>query len=303
VKGGATEVAPRLRRFVIDTDIGVDDAVALILALRTPAIDVSAITTVGGNTNVDQCVRNARYVIELCAAPTPVYRGASKPLSEPERRRAPVHGDDGLGDLGLRPLNASADLGEALSRLGELARTGRGELTLVTLGPLTNIALALRSAPEMARGYDRLVAMGGAITPGVAEFNLWSDPVAATEVLGSGLRITVVPIEVSQGTTAFDASDRTAVSRMGTRISEFVQAMCGAAMKRNATDVAGLPDAIAMAIAIDPSLVTRSHSCQINVQSNGALICSCPDDRTEGIEVVDEIDEARYKQMVRSACR
>src|SRR5580700_9830194 len=92
-------------RIIVDTDIGTDDAVALLLALSTPDVQVEAIMTVAGNTDVDSCVRNARYVLELCGATVPVYRGAPAPLSRPPTIRGPIHGTDGLGGLGLRPID------------------------------------------------------------------------------------------------------------------------------------------------------------------------------------------------------
>jgi purine nucleosidase len=293
----------RPRRLVIDTDIGVDDAVALVLALLTPSIAVAAITTVAGNTDVDQCVRNARYLTQICDADVPVYRGAEGPVGATGRRRPPVHGEDGLGDRGLLPAMSSPDDGVACERLIELAGAYPGELTLVTLGPLTNLALALRRAPEIARLYRRLVLMGGAITQGEAEFNIRSDPAAASAVFASGLPITLVPIELSQGVAALTAADLAEVAQIGTAVSGFVQAMCDTALQRSGSQVAGLPDAIAMAIAIEPSLVTRSHECGLDVENSGALHSVNSASHPLVAQVVDEIDADRYKMMIQETCR
>jgi purine nucleosidase len=295
--------ANSLQRIVIDTDIGVDDAVALVLALRTRSITVAAITTVAGNTDVDQCVRNARYVTELCGADVPIYRGSEAPLDPAQRQRPPVHGGDGLGDRGLRPAASSSDSGLASDRLLELAMAYPGELTLVTLGPLTNLALALRRGPEIARLYRRLVVMGGATTPGTAEFNFWSDPVAASEVFAFGLSTMLVPIEPSQGAAALSQVDVATVTRSGTEIASFVQAMCESAMRRNPSEIAGLPDALAMAVAIDPSVVTRARDCQFEVETGGGLRRVGPYDQRPVVRVVDEIDADRYKSMILAACR
>jgi purine nucleosidase len=288
---------------VIDTDIGVDDAVALLLALRTPTVTVGAITTVRGNTGVDQCVRNARYVIELCSAEVPVYRGAEKPLAEPDSQRYPVHGEDGVGDAGLRPIYGLPAAGAARDALVHLAASEPDGLTIVTLGPLTNLALALHRRPALAKICRRAVVMGSAATPDVAEFNFRMDSKAASEVLESGLPITLVPIEISQGAAAFGPSEVEALEQIGTKYAEFVRTMCLAAARRSSSNLAGLPDAIAMAIAIDASIATRTHQCRLEVQPGGAVRSTGAVDHGAGPVVVDAIDVGRYKRMIREACR
>ena len=161
---------------IIDTDTGSDDAVALIMALRAPHVDVRAITVVAGNVPLLQGSRNARYTVELCGATVPVSEGAARPLLREPFCATYFHGEDGLGDQGYPPPRTPPAPGHAASVLVETIRAHPG-LTLVTLGPLTNIALALLHAPYLAAKVGRCVLMGGAactvgnVTP-AAEYNI-----------------------------------------------------------------------------------------------------------------------------------
>ncbi|MER3421399.1 MAG: nucleoside hydrolase, partial [Chloroflexota bacterium] len=149
-------------RLLIDTDPGVDDAVALVMALRHPRARVEAITVVAGNVDLEHTVRNARYVVELCEADVPVYAGAARALLREHRRAPDAHGEDGLGNLGLRPRDPRPAPGHAADVLVERILREPGALTLVTLGPLTNVALALLKEPRIATAVQRVVVMGGA---------------------------------------------------------------------------------------------------------------------------------------------
>ena len=179
------------RCFLVDTDTASDDAVALIMALRAPDVRVIAVTTVAGNVDVERATRNALYTVELCDADVPVYRGAAKPLLRSHQNAAWFHGRDGLGDHGYAAPQRTAQGRHAVDAMIEAIESNPG-LVLVTLGPLTNVALALARKPEIAKKVSRCVVMGGApccegnVTP-AAEYNIWVDPEAARIVLGSGL--------------------------------------------------------------------------------------------------------------------
>src|SRR5215210_2404438 len=150
------------RRFVIDTDTASDDAVALVLALTEPSISVEAITVVAGNVPLDRALQNALYTRELCGSTAPVHAGAGEPVHDQGPVTAEnVHGQDGMGDVGLPLTGREPDEGHAVDVLVELAHRYPGELTLVTLGPLTNVALALRKDRSIAQLYQRVVVMGG----------------------------------------------------------------------------------------------------------------------------------------------
>ncbi len=196
---------------IIDTDTASDDAVALIMALRAPEVDVKAITVVAGNVAMKQGSRNARYTVELCGSEVPVHEGADRPLLREPRVASSFHGRDGLGDQGYPPPRRPAAAGHAVSALVETIQTHPG-LTLVTLGPLTNVALALAQAPEIAAQVGRCVVMGGAactvgnMTP-AAEYNIWCDPEAARIVFHSGMKIMMVGWELSRGPAVLGEQD------------------------------------------------------------------------------------------------
>ena len=306
-------------RLVIDTDPGTDDAVALVMALRRPGVRVEALTVVAGNVDVDQCARNAQYLLELCDRSVPVFRGAEKPLSRPAHSAADVHGGDGLGDLGLRPQKSQPAPGVAAEALVDLIRRNPGELTLVALAPLTNIARALELAPEIARLIRRAVVMGGAanttgnVTPS-AEFNIWADPEAARIVFRSGMPLTMIGIELCRGEYAHDLVDQQRIAGLGTRLAGFVASMAQVAAARSSRRLgeghAGLPDAVAMAVALDRSVLLRSGRYYVDVETQGELTAGeTVVDRLgvlgqpPNVEVVEIIDTARYKAMVFDACR
>src|ERR1035441_8187806 len=171
------------RPILIDTDTASDDAVALIMALRSPLVDVRAITVVAGNCGVDKATSNALYTAELCGSNVPIYCGAAKPLHRDLQTADWFHGKDGLGDHGFAPSARTASPGHAVDALIDTIESNPG-IEIITLGPLTNLALALDRRPALARSIGRLVVMGGApccegnVTP-AAEFNIWVDPEAA----------------------------------------------------------------------------------------------------------------------------
>src|SRR5918995_6699552 len=139
-----------MRRFLVDTDTATDDPVALIMALRHPGLRVEAITVVAGNVPVDQGVQNALYTLELLGERAPVFRGAEAPLLAPLVTSQFIHGEDGMGDRGLPLRGREPHPGHAVDALLETAGRYPGEVELVTLGPLTNVAMALHRDPSLA---------------------------------------------------------------------------------------------------------------------------------------------------------
>src|SRR5579871_196648 len=178
------------RPILIDTDTASDDAVALIMAMRSPSVQVKAITTVAGNVGVTQATQNALFTVELCGANVPVFSGAANPLERVLQMADWFHGQDGLGDHGYAPSVGTPAPGNAVDALISVVRETPG-IELITLGPLTNLALALQRWPALAQSISRCVVMGGApccegnVTP-AAEYNVWVDPEAARIVFASG---------------------------------------------------------------------------------------------------------------------
>jgi purine nucleosidase len=148
-------------RLLIDTDTASDDAVALLMAFRHPATMVEAVTVVAGNVPLPQAVQNALYTREIAGSQVPVYAGRGAPRRGALRTAQLVHGQDGMGDIGLGLSGRTADEGDAVEVLVDRIRARPGELTLVTLGPLTNVAEAFERAPDLAGKLARLVMMGG----------------------------------------------------------------------------------------------------------------------------------------------
>ncbi len=245
---------------LIDTDTASDDAVALVMALRDPAFEVVAITVVAGNVALAQGSRNARFTVELCGASVPVHEGAAKPLV-----RAPIdasffHGQDGLGDQGYPPPKAKPAPGHAVDVLIDRIRERPGIL-LVTLGPLTNVALALEKAPDIAAKVGRCVVMGGAacsvgnVTP-AAEYNIWCDPEAARIVFRSGMPLEMVGWELCRGAANLDDADIARCRALGTKLANFAIDCNLTALEANRKlfhdPGIGLPDPVAMAVALEP---------------------------------------------------
>ena len=278
------------RPLLIDTDTASDDAVALIMALRSPEVEVVAITIVAGNVATPQGSANARYTVELCGAAVPVYEGALRPLLRAHRPATAFHGKDGLGDQGYPAPRTKAAPGHAVPALIEAIRSRPG-LTLVTLGPLTNVALAVAQAPDIVEKVERCVVMGGAactvgnMTP-AAEYNVWCDPEAARLCFRSGLPIEMVGWELCRGAANLDEDDIARCRALGTPLARFAIDCNGPALRANREMLGDpgipLPDPVAMAVALDPTICTRKSRHRVDVECEGTL--------TRGMTVVDQLD-------------
>jgi purine nucleosidase len=250
------------------------------MALRYPGVQVEAITVVGGNVPVDQGVQNALYTVELCGKQVPVYRGLAAPIVRPLETAQHVHGGDGMGDIGL-PLSGRAPTpGQGVTVLIETINRFAGEITLVTLGPLTNIAVALLQDPSIATKVENCVVMGGIgqgygnVTP-VAEFNIWVDPEAVKIVFESGMPLTMVGWDVSRTYAVFDPHEAARLRQVGTPLAEFcvdIQKVVNE-FALNVTCLEGfdLPDPMAMAVALDPTVVTTTIHLHVEVETDSIL--------------------------------
>lgn len=282
------------RKFLIDTDTASDDAVALLMALRDPSVEVLAITVVAGNVPLDQGVQNALYTVEVAGASVPVYAGFDRPLVQPLHTAQVVHGQDGMGDIGLPIGGRQPAAGHAVDVLADLIRAHEpGELTLVTLGPLTNIAVLFTRHPELATRLREMVIMGGTgdgvgNVTAAAEFNIWVDPEAAAIVYGAGARLTQVGWDISRKYATFDhdqAEQLRAVGRLGAFSVDIQAVLTQFALSE--TKLAGfdLPDPIAMGVALDPSIATDVRFKNVVVELHG--------EHTRGATVVDHTGYTR----------
>jgi purine nucleosidase len=192
-------------KVIYDTDPGVDDAMALYYALAHPAIEVVGITTTFGNVTVEQAATNALYLTAIAGRPEiPVTKGVNTPWVKPgETPPAHIHGADGLGNLARRELTRNAlDPRSSAQFIVDTARAAAGEVTLIAVGPLGNLALALKLEPDLPRLLNEVILMGGSVTePGnvsaVAEANIWGDPHAADQVFTAGWKLTMVGLDVT----------------------------------------------------------------------------------------------------------
>jgi purine nucleosidase len=306
-----------MREFIVDTDTASDDAVALIMALRWPDVDVLAITTVSGNVEVANAARNALITAELCGSDVPVYVGSDRPLQVEPHYAHFFHGSDGFGGRRYPDPKRTPESTHAVDALIATIRDHPG-VTLVTLGPLTNIAAALSREPDIAANVGSCVIMGGAactvgnITP-AAEWNLWVDPDASDIVFSSGLPIVMVGWELCRGEANLDDDEMDGVRAIGTELARFAIDCNAAAIASNREWLGdpglGLPDPVAMAVALDPDRVVRRasrHHVEIEHSSELTRGMSVVDqlgvrDLKPNATVVWEIDVRCFKEMLRQS--
>lgn len=257
-------------RIILGVDPGIDDALAILFALRRPVIEVMALTTVFGNADTDTTTRNALQLLDLFGRPDiPVARGAARSLARPFTRKAShIHERNGLGEVALPPPSRAPAPEAACDLIIRLARENPGEITLVPVGPLTNVALALLKEPETATRLAGVVMMGGTLFhPGIpglpspmTEANVWGDPEAARLLFASGARVTMVGMDVTMRTLFTDAM-MDALSARGDAAVGAAMDMARfylAAYRAQYPGIAGcaLHDPLAVAVAEDPSLIT-----------------------------------------------
>jgi purine nucleosidase len=291
-------------RLLIDTDTASDDAVALLLAQRTAGVEVDAITVVAGNVPVEQGVQNALYVVELAGKRTPVYAGRTGTTHFGHA----VHGDDGMGDIGLPLHGREPAPGDAVDALERAIRGAPGEYTLVTLGPLTNVAALMeRGVAPLLRD---VVIMGGTsddvgnVAPH-AEYNVWADPESARTVFASGARITMVGWDVSRKYAVFDAADQAELRALGplgafsVEIQKTLLEFCRTKTKLDGFD---LPDPIAMAVALDRNVATHVVRARIEVDPATAQT-HLRDDGDPQVDVVIGASRERFVALLRDALR
>jgi len=306
-----------MRKIIIDTDTASDDAVALVMAFMQKNLDILAITIVAGNVPLDLAVQNALYTRELCQAESvPVYAGLAKPLLRKLETAQNVHGRDGLGDIGL-PLNGRQPAaGHAVDVLIDLIHRHAGEIELVTLGPLSNIAVALLRDPSIADEVKCCYMMGGSgnhignVSP-IAEFNIWADPEAAKIVFDSPMSITMVGIDANVRYAFFDQDDIQEMLAIGTERAKFAVNIQGTLNKyiQGLYDFNGfdLPDPLTMAVAIDPTCCrTEAHAVEVIIGDGLGRGMTIIDKKqyygkAHKVDVAVEISRERFLEILHNA--
>jgi inosine-uridine nucleoside N-ribohydrolase len=275
-----------LKHVVIDTDPGVDDALALMLAFSSPEFSVEGVTTVVGNVSQEEAHQNALKLLEFLGVNNvPVSRGSAKPILREAMDATEIHGKTGLGDAILPEPKIRSDERTAVELILEKSKKLDGKLILVAIGPLTNIATAILTEPRIVKRAE-LVIMGGAfnmtpyghgnVTP-VAEFNIWHDPEAAKIVLYSGIQITAVGLDVTQNPdNRLSNSLLSKIKDFGGRRANLVADLCQSLVLR--FDGLSLHDPLAVAAALDSSLI-ETKRLSVDVETLGTL--------TRGQTIVD----------------
>ena len=259
---------------IIDCDPGHDDAIAILLALASPEVELLAVTTVAGNATLANTTANAIRVLDFAGRPDiPVAAGAARPWVQDPFTASGTHGATGLDGPELPPPSRDPDPRHAIDLIAELVAASAKPVTLVPTGPMTNAGLFLARHPEIAERLDRIVLMGGSIglgnvTPS-AEFNIWADPEAARRLFTSGLDVTMVGLDVTHQAliTPADAARLRAAGRASRLVAELVDFY-----GRAHTHMEGSPihDAVAVAELIDPKMLTLA---QVHIDVDCGPLC------------------------------
>ena len=260
-----------MRKLIIDTDCGSDDAVALIMALKSREVSVEAITTVGGNVPMELATQNALMTMEITGAQMPpLYAGAAKPLFRELVTAVNVHGEDGMGDLGLIHPAGAAEAEHAADAILRIVKTYPDEIEIVTIGPVTNVALAIMKDPAAMKRVKHIYSMGttgfgpGNCTP-VSEFNIYVDAEAFHRMITAGIPVTMVGFDLCLGDAVLTKEDMEALMNSGKEEAVF-SVKCNrllaeynlAAHNQYFVD---LPDAVAMAVALWDDIAIEKKPC------------------------------------------
>ena len=306
------------KRVIIDTDTAGDDTIAILTALHY--FDVEGIMITGGNVQFDQQVENALYTVQVAgkSGQVPVYKGQERPLmglGETEHRTVEdVHGKDGMGGSFFEKAVQSPAEGHAVDFLIETVHKNPGEIHLLAIAPLTNIAMAIKKDPTIVRKIPHLYIMGGTnnalgnITPS-AEYNFFVDPEAAKIVLHSGIPMTMVGWEMCTQYSIMDDNDHQTIEALSTKGSQFFKDINKVVMQFNKSvhklNGTTHPDTLLAAVAANEGIMTKSGLYHVDVETMGELTrgYSLVDvnnrlERTKNVRVCEEIDRNAFKEML-----
>jgi inosine-uridine nucleoside N-ribohydrolase len=251
---------------ILDCDPGHDDAIALLLALGSPELELLGVTTVSGNQTLEKTTANAIRVLDhVGRTEIPVSAGADRPLVRERHTAAEVHGETGLDGPTLAPPSRAPEPAHAIDWMATTIMTNAKPVTLVPTGPLTNVALLLARYPEIVARLERIVLMGGAIGEGnttpAAEFNIWVDPEAAHRVFESGIDLTMVGLDVTHQAlmTPAHTEHLAAAGKAGKLVADLFEFYARFHRRHYGWDGAPVHDAVAVAHVIDGTLLSTTH--------------------------------------------
>jgi len=295
---------------VIDTDPGVDDTMALIMAMAWDGFDIRGITAVGGNVELSYTANNARNVVKLCGRHIPVAKGARGPLYKTLTTASHIHGINGMGTIILEASDRPFSDKAASDLIYEEAIACDGQLRVLTLGPLTNLAQALLKYPDLKDKLHSLVFMGGSIGIGnvtpAAEFNLYADPDAAKIVIESGLHATMVGLNVTVETVVTKA-DNEKIRQLGTKVAQVVAGLNDYALDKESPfndKGAIMHDPLATAVLMDPTIVkTNFYNVEVDCReglTRGASLVDCykVTEKPANVHVAVEADNEKFMNLL-----
>ena len=307
-----------MKRVIIDTDAGVDDALAILMALGQKDVKIEAFTTVSGNVGVDKTTANVLKILDLVGQDIPVYPGCPRPLVCPAYDAASIHGADGLGDAGIPASKRKPQDKHAALALIDLANQNPGQLSLIAIGPLTNLAAALTLDPDLPGKFAELTIMGGAIyakgnTHVTAEFNIYADPEAAHVVFERWPKVRVLSWETTMA-YPFNGEQVKGFFGMGTPKAKFFhdiyQNTLGFLRDKFHQDLLFSADGLAVACALNPGIITAKEDHFLSVELNGNDTRGMTSVDWFGLsgqpanaEIILEIDHARYVEMIEAGLR
>lgn len=306
-----------MKRLVIDTDPGVDDAQAIMMASAHPDAKIEALTTVSGNVSLSLNTANACKILDVLEESAPIYAGCEYALVEQAPNASFVHGSDGLGDCDIPTSSRKVEDEHAVNALVRLGNQFPGELSLVALGPLTNIAMAVRLDPELPSKYKELIVMGGAIYAKgnthitTSEFNVYKDPEAAAIVFENWPEFTLVSWETTMDhglnvdklkkLQESDSPRGQFFNKISVKTIAFIQEV----LKREMLFAA---DPLAMAVALEPDIVTESEKRFIQVEligkaSRGQTIVDWngTTEKNPNANIVLKVNEDRFFELLHAA--
>ncbi len=294
-------------KIILDMDPGIDDAVALLIALHNPELEVLAVTTANGNVDVHSSTRNALRIIEAVGKKVPVAKGASKPLFKPFIHSREIHGRDGLGNSNLPASRMKESRFRAINLIETLVQTHRKkEITIVATAPLTNIAILLEMEGTMANTLDKIVLMGGVYgvvknargnTTPYAEFNFYCDPEAANIVLNSGASVIAAGLDVTMNSKCAVRENMLGkIGTLGGRAAEIAAKMLTYQVRRYGLSY--IHDAFAIAAMLNPSMF-KFVGCRVSVDDSGTFRGRCVTTvKKDHVKVCSHVDHNRFVNFV-----
>ena len=303
---------------IIDVDTGIDDAVALLLALQAEKLDIKGITTVAGNQTIEKTTRNTLDVVEYFGrADIPVARGYSKPIVREQIIAAYAHGESGLGSAVLPKANKQAEKLDAVSFMRKTLEESNEKITLVPTGPLTNIAVLLLCYPHLKEKIEKIVLMGGGAYTGnsnaVAEFNILADPEAANVVFGSGVKLVMCGLDVTlKAIVTPDDIDRLKAlnTKAGDFAAEAFRFYLDMYLKNTKVTGCAVHDAVAIVYLTNPELIkTKTGIASVDIEGKytyaGTIVDFTPwrDRSKDNVLVGVDIDRDAFVQLIIDACK